>query len=195
MKTLFIYPGITGIGYNSFGYCRDSGNITGTAIPLGIGYLASALEQAGFEADVLDLRHCKGKQEAEEIISKSEADIVAISVQTPSFHHAVELAVISKKYNKTVVAGGIHATVLPEDFIKTGVFDHVIRGEGEFSLVELVQNLESGRPSPSIIQGIWVTEMDMFPMAKDFPVYREIYRSVHNVEFGRGCPAKCTYRV
>ncbi|MBI3599695.1 MAG: cobalamin B12-binding domain-containing protein, partial [Nitrospinae bacterium] len=110
MKILFVYPGIASIGFNSFEKSKLSGDLSGTAIPLGIGYLASAVEVAGFESDIMDLRYLKGYDEVEDIIANSDAKVIALSVQTPSFDYASEAARIAKKHNKIIVAGGVHAT-------------------------------------------------------------------------------------
>lgn len=195
MKVLFVYPGIASIGFNSFEKSKVSGDISGTAIPLGIGYLASAVEAAGFESDIMDLRYLKGYDDVEEIIAGSNARVIALSVQTPSFDYASEVARIAKKHDKITVAGGVHATVAPQDFIKTGNYDYVITGEGEISMVDLLQAIDKGETKERIIRGVVVKDMDAFPRAKDFPMYAHMYRLVHNIEFGRGCPGRCTYCI
>lgn len=191
MKILFVYPSIASIGFNSY----KNSNLSGDAVPLGISYLASAVELAGFETDIMDLRYLKNFNCVEEIIAGTDAEVLGISVQTPSFEYAEQIARIAKKYNKVVIAGGIHATVLPEDFLNTGNFNYVITGEGEISLIELLKVIASGRTTKQIIKGKDVDDMDKFPRAKDFYLYRKRYSDVNTIEFGRGCPAKCTYCI
>ncbi|MFQ5560730.1 MAG: cobalamin-dependent protein, partial [Nitrospinota bacterium] len=191
MKTLFVYPGIATIGFNSY----ESGDFSAKAVPLGIGYLAATLEGCGFETDILDLRYEKNFSTVEEALASSDAEIVALSVQTPSFGFAAEVAKIAKKYNKTVIAGGIHATINPDDFFSTGFFDYLITGEGEITLPELVKGLHTGTTMDSLLHGKPVTDMSGLPRPKDFPLYEKGYREVYNVETGRGCPARCTYCV
>ncbi|MEE9259697.1 MAG: radical SAM protein [Candidatus Scalindua sediminis] len=66
------------------------------------------------------------------------ADMIGISSMTGAYSNALEYARIAKKYNLYVVLGGYHPTALPGEVLKSPYVDAVIRGEGEFTFKELV---------------------------------------------------------
>ncbi|MBX6423672.1 B12-binding domain-containing radical SAM protein [Thermosulfurimonas sp. F29] len=72
-----------------------------------------------------------------------EADLVLISTITPTAERAYALADrIRREWHKPVVLGGPHATFLPDEALEHA--DFVIRGEGEKTVVELVEVLSDG---------------------------------------------------
>jgi anaerobic magnesium-protoporphyrin IX monomethyl ester cyclase len=103
-----------------------------------------------------------------------------------------------------VVAGGIHATMFPKECIDTGVFDYVIRGEGEVSFPSLVEE-----PSrfPKIFWGE-TPELDKIPFP-DREIWPDLIKRMNSEPFGisdfhfplpmaeminvRGCPYNCTF--
>jgi radical SAM superfamily enzyme YgiQ (UPF0313 family) len=105
--------------------------------------------------------------------------------------------------------GGPHPTFVPEIVNEPGV-DAVCRGEGEFSVLELMQALRDGRDF-SGVPGLWVKRGEkvfknpMRPLCRDLdllpPADRELYRDVPAVYLqkrqeavmGRGCPYSCTF--
>lgn len=194
MKILFTYSGISNIGFNAFYKRADS--VDSWYIPIGICYLASMMISNGHKVDLMDLRFMSGYDEVEDKIISSECDMVACSFQTPGAVYAYEIAKIAKKHDKITVAGGIHPTVLPEEVVGTGWFDHVIIGEGLVSLPELVGKLEKNQHVEQVIQGKKVVNLDELP----FPYYFDIY--VENVIkqqklvmmfASRGCAGRCTF--
>ncbi|WP_129674911.1 B12-binding domain-containing radical SAM protein [Candidatus Chloroploca sp. Khr17] len=79
----------------------------------------------------------------------ANADLVAISVMTPSFHKARVLTqAIKTNLSIPVIWGGIHPTVRPDECLQYA--DLVCIGEGEQAIVELVQALAEGRSYKTI---------------------------------------------
>lgn len=111
-------------------------------IRLGLAYLAGALKAKGHEVSLADLRTLSGWREFTEIVKKVSPDFVGISMHSVEFSIAVEAAKTAKKAlpGITVIAGGIHPTMFPQECLDTGVFDYVLQGEGEISLPMLVEN-------------------------------------------------------
>ena len=110
------------------------------APPMGILYIAAMLRDAGIEVQILDLNHTVMNDcSLLEFISRAKPRIIGISVLTTSSKLAKHLTVMIKgRFQETlVVAGGIHATVLPMDLLAAGA-DYVVRGEGEGTMLELV---------------------------------------------------------
>jgi radical SAM superfamily enzyme YgiQ (UPF0313 family) len=70
---------------------------------------------------------------------------------TPTYPQALEIAkLIKKQEDIPICIGGPHATFLPEDVLSEGVFDFVVRGEGELTLLELCKTLQNNGKLKSI---------------------------------------------
>jgi len=134
-------------------------------------YIAGALEESGFDVSVYnaDFKARAGLSQASEItsgydnylqileninhplwkeveavISQQSPDIVGISITTAQYGSALNVSRLVKNFNRDipVVWGGVHPTILPDEVIKNSQVDIVVRGEGEYTFLDLVQNLE-----------------------------------------------------
>ena len=74
----------------------------------------------------------------ERYLRTHKADMVGISSMTGAYNNALEFAKIAKKHHLYVVMGGYHPTALPDGVLKSPYVDAVIRGEGELTFKELV---------------------------------------------------------
>jgi anaerobic magnesium-protoporphyrin IX monomethyl ester cyclase len=124
--------------------------------PLGILYLASVLEQAGHEVAVIDAA-------AEQLnidgtvkrVEEFDADVVGVGSFTVTFETTRKLGARLKEALPTVplVLGSYHVTLVPEEAMADECFDVGVLGEGEFTMLELVEHY-AGSGSLSDIQGI-----------------------------------------
>ncbi|MDR4497707.1 MAG: B12-binding domain-containing radical SAM protein [Candidatus Scalindua sp.] len=73
-------------------------------------------------------------------LNTHSADMIGISAMTGAYSNALEYARIAKEHGLYVVLGGYHPTALPEDVLTSSYVDAVIRGEGELTFKELVNN-------------------------------------------------------
>jgi anaerobic magnesium-protoporphyrin IX monomethyl ester cyclase len=115
--------------------------------PLGIGILASVLEEAGYEVLLIDASALGyGVDKTVDVLKKIKPDIIGISTLTAGAQTAIELA---KKLKETltvpVVLGGAHATCFPEKILKEcPSLDAIVIGEGENIIVPIFNSLLSG---------------------------------------------------
>ena len=77
-----------------------------------------------------------------------DADLICISSISSTATRAFQLAEKFKKLGIPVVLGGVHSTFLPDESLQYA--DYVVRGEGEETLVELVEHLDAAKPLDSI---------------------------------------------
>ncbi len=189
----FVYPGICCNGYNSFSNEAPLEDTESWPI-YGLALLAGCIKQAGGEMELLDLRQLESEQVLIDRLMASTSQIVAITVQTPSFNIACRVAELAKGFGKTTVAGGIHASVAPDDF-DLPCWDHVISGDGEISLPWLVTGLVRGEDFPKFIQGEAVEDLDSLPMPHFFTEWLHKYRQCYSIEAARGCFGRCSYCV
>ena len=141
MKVLLLNPSMRYGVYNEAGRLY----VDKSYPPLGLGYLAAVLEKAGYEVRLFDLFDATF-EEAERMIKEEKADVVGISCNLTDFRwSSIRLAQIAKRVNPNVVVvmGGSHVTNLYRQIIENFPVDFVVRFEGEFTLLELVQTLES----------------------------------------------------
>ena len=67
-------------------------------------------------------------------------DMIGISSMTGAYSNALKYARIAKEHGLFVVLGGYHPTALPGEVLKSPYVDAVIRGEGELTFKEFVNN-------------------------------------------------------
>lgn len=124
--------------------------------PLGLCYIASALEQEKHEVKILDASlEKKDTQKILEEIYKFNPDVVGINVLTNLFQYCKEIIEFLKdRFPKIIViAGGPHVTVLPEQTLQSMMVDYIVIGEGEATIVELVKSIEENK-KPIEVNGI-----------------------------------------
>ncbi len=139
---------------------------------------------------------------------ESKPDLIGFSVNTGSYHWALDMAGELKKYTQIpIIFGGIHPTAVPEGVLKNACLDMVCVGEGEEALLELVENLGNHKCN---IPNIWfkkngrIIRNEVRPLIADLntlpfpdmdlfydknPVYRHDYMLMTS----RGCPFGCTF--
>ncbi len=121
-----------------------------------------------------------------------EVDVVGITIMTQTAIRGYEIANEFKRRGKTVIFGGIHATVLPKEAIMFG--DAVVIGEAENGLWEQVLH---------DIETFSLREfykLDAFPQLGNYVVpRRDLIKTsagkfaLAPIETGRGCPYNCDF--
>ncbi|MDY7076895.1 MAG: radical SAM protein [Chloroflexota bacterium] len=109
--------------------------------PLGLAYIAGALKRAGHESHIVDMQ--VDDTDIQDLILSDTPRLIGFSVTTWTSKQVLENVKQLKRHFPylTFVAGGPHATALPEQMLIEG-FDAVVRGYGEKTIVELVENLD-----------------------------------------------------
>ena len=131
-------------------------------LPLGLAYVGGVLDKAGYKTKIIDstgeqqpvkIRRSKDNLynlqglTADEIIEKIHPNtfIFGISLMFSAewFAHRSLIESIKKKYPKVIIiAGGEHATAIPEYTLRDcSAIDYIIKGEGEFSMLEFSYNM------------------------------------------------------
>lgn len=160
--------------------------------PLGILYLSSYLRKSGYNVQCLDLA-------LGHLPDQAKSNIIGISLTTPQRHEAYSLVKKYKKEGKLLIAGGAHASHMPEECLEMG-FDFVVKGEGERPLANLLGYLIKGViPQEKIIEKKGLVPIDLipFPDRKSINVreykYRIGGRLATTLMTSRGCPYNCSF--
>ena len=126
--------------------------------PIGLMFVAAALEKAGFRVQMLDnyLRNLSA-DEFKAHVAKVNPQIVGITCGSATFRRCIESAQAIKQAepNCKVVVGGWHASYMPETLLANPEIDYAVIGEGERAIVELATAITTGNEKAALsIAGI-----------------------------------------
>ncbi|MBA4392846.1 MAG: B12-binding domain-containing radical SAM protein [Desulfobacca sp.] len=169
---------------------------------LGTILLGTMLRGLGYEARVI-IEEISGTVKAEDL---SWADLVGISSITSTIPRAFHIGDQAKDQGKWVVYGGPHVSFLPEEALCHG--DFVARGEGETTLIELLEALgdrsnveeilglsywEEGRPTSNPARPL-IQDLNTLPIP-DFSLIQgwNPKQAFVPIATSRGCPYGCKF--
>ena len=195
-------------------------------LPLGINYIAKCLETAGFEVTIIDsslileekdfLDRNIVLQKCLNIVKNTNPDILGIGAWTYNMPFVAEFCKhFKQKTNIPIILGGYNATHLPsETLFRIPEIDYVIRGEGEYTMVELCTALNSNTTQDlKKIKGIsffpknrkkvihtpnrpQIKNLDELPII-DFELFKHLKKEDITQKFqfmiSRGCIGNCTF--
>lgn len=184
-------------------------------IPIGIASLGAFLKEKGYEVNVIDMRlHSR-----EDLIKAAKAsEFIGFSVMTLYMSKALEYAALCKQHNPAtrIVFGGPHPTIAPEETLKNKQIDFIVLGEGEKTLLDLIENYSSLQDIKGIayrqgddvkinsrrefiqdLDGLPFPARDLFPIQKIFkkhPFWPSVipYPEISMIST-RGCPYNCIF--
>jgi anaerobic magnesium-protoporphyrin IX monomethyl ester cyclase len=152
-------------------------------------------------------------EDSEHILDQIDAhkpDLIALSVVTDDFPWALKWARrIKARRDIPIVFGNIHPTVHPKEVLHNDCVDFVIRGEGEWTLLELIEVLSGLRAKESVLGLGYKVDGEakvnaMRPLIEDLDILpfpdKDLYYEVmpylnhgYTTMTGRGCPYRCTF--
>jgi len=172
MKILLISPTI------------DSNKRTnkGLMIPQLALYILQGLTPVGHDVRIIE-------EETEDIDLDQECDLIGISCMTANAPRAYELCGEFKKRGKTVVLGGVHPTILPDEALQYA--DCVVVGEAEGVWETMITDFQNGglkrkyhNPTPDLEKYV---PKDLSKIIK-----RRLFKLVP-IMTTRGCPYNCDF--
>ncbi|MHA1294627.1 MAG: B12-binding domain-containing radical SAM protein, partial [Promethearchaeota archaeon] len=186
--------------------------------PIGIAYLSSFLEKHNFKTVIIDMDAEKfGVSKIKKILNIFKPKIIGVSI-TSDLIFPISYEIIKKVKEITkvpLIVGGVFPTNNPDFLINKSAVDYLIRGEGEQTLLELLNYLLLKEGKLSEIKGLsykingkikhnsqreLIKNLDIIP----FPAWHKfainkyfISISYKNPSFAitasRGCPYRCTF--
>ncbi|MCK4299526.1 MAG: B12-binding domain-containing radical SAM protein, partial [Planctomycetes bacterium] len=188
--------------------------------PLGLLYIATVLQDAGHEVRVINNSRAQLPIEAVvKLVKLENPGLVGISVLTPTFGQGIKFASAIKRElpDVKIVFGNYHATFTYDRILEAyPAVDYVALGDGEHTMLELVEALENGGQIKKIKglafrQGKKVVRTAPRPVRDiselpipDRSLLEEEYRSeimgiigctgkFTTMVTSRGCPFKCKF--
>ncbi len=195
----------------------------GATLPhLGLLMLGAVLRKAGHQVRIVDASaQGLGYEQALEKARNFQPDIVLLTAVTPSIARTEKLALMTKEVYPTIpiVIGGPHFTAVPKQtMLDYPVFDYGVMGEGERTVVEMVEAL-SANASPAHVPGVVFREngeitsatlrkpikdldtlpfpawdvLDGFPKQYHPAIFKYRKLPATHIISARGCPEKCIF--
>ena len=190
--------------------------------PIGLGYIASVLRENNYDVIILDSQ--KESLNIKKLLLKIKEinpDVLGIGILTSNYSNAKKITKHIKEHTPKIkiVVGGPHPSALPAATLKETMADFLIRGEGEYPFLELINFLKNGEGKLSCIENlcykenaklvvkpntIQVKDLDEIPFPSwDLIPPKEYPMNPHQFFFkkypiapiitSRGCPFACTF--
>ncbi|WP_309642718.1 radical SAM protein [Flavobacterium sp.] len=193
--------------------------------PLGTLYAASLMRKNGYEVDLFDTNLLDNPNNIIPILEKTKPKYLVIyddgfnyltkMCLTNMREACFEMIAIGKKYDCIVVVCSSDSTDHYEKYLDQGA-DFIIKGEGEITLLELLNAIENSQPSNQISGIVYRKEtqtivnpkrnvlqnLDELPQPAwdlvDIESYKAIWKQSKqeftlNIATTRGCPYKCNW--
>ncbi|MFC1690834.1 B12-binding domain-containing radical SAM protein [Nanoarchaeota archaeon] len=155
----------------------------------------------------------------QEKIDEFQPDILAITALSHEYEFLMSfLPEINIPKHTKIIIGGIHATLVADDVLKTKMFDLVAVGQGEKTFEEILERVEENQNLEGIkgtyffdrnqdklvrnprrlllnAEELWEVEQDFSLFDEDYfirPFDGKIIKR-YDIEAARGCPFNCTY--
>lgn len=202
MRVVLINPPQTNSKYKFLGVI---------APPLGLAYMAAVLEKEGIDVTIIDASALNmTREDLERELEKISPQVVAITALTPTIEQALDSAQLARKVapQALIVMGGYHPTFNYDEVLSYDYVDVVIRGEGEYTLLELVKTLKRGGDL-SQVRGLaldnhltpprpLISDLDELPFPARHLLPVENYsllniKKMSTMITSRGCPMQCSF--
>ncbi|MEA2082843.1 MAG: radical SAM protein [Thermodesulfobacteriota bacterium] len=197
MKILLIYP-----------YCLENRihaeNVE--SMPIGIYYVAAVLKENNYDVEILNWQTLgRTPEEIREVLARRRPDVIGFSILQANRWGGIEISRVAKQINPDIkiVFGGITPTFLWKHFLTHfPEIDYVVRGEGEYTFLKLVQCIEK-RDFKKIrnIRGIAYRKKKKPVKTRDVEPIKDLdelpnpakYFTYEHLALTRGCPGNCTF--
>lgn len=120
----------------------------------------------------------------------SRVDLVGISAVTATAPRAYMLADYLRGKRVTVVLGGVHPTLMPDEALLHA--DSVVMGFAEESWPQLLEDF-AGRGLKRSYKASADLRLDGLPLPRRELLKRSAYITTNTVQASRGCPNKCSF--
>ncbi|MDD5453893.1 MAG: radical SAM protein [Candidatus Ratteibacteria bacterium] len=191
-----------------------TGNIVDYNTPTGTLYVATYLQEKGYDVRFID---CSVEENWHERVLEEVKDALCFGSYCMSIHikHLIPLLKDVKRINPAIktVLGGAHPTLFPEQTAADPLVDFAVIGEGEETMLELVQMIEAGKTDFSEVKGISYKhkgkalttparefiDMDTLPFV-DWSLMSQkaldsMKTKIARIQTSRGCPFHCSFCI
>jgi len=215
IRVLLINPHISGDA--RYGKFKDVGSYLP---PYGLICIAAVLEQHGHVVKVIDADSKQGPtlDDIKQAIIDFKPSVIGMTAFSIGRVQVIETATFIKSFSSALlIVGGPHVTIFPEDLMECNVFDLVVFGEGEYTVLDIIE-YKLGRKSLCDINGMiykedgkavknpnraLIEDLDSLPFPAfhlldnihDYRPMQLLYKRTPVLALisGRGCPYSCIF--
>ena len=195
--------------------------MAGKLPPLGLAYVAAALEKNGYPVEIFDNYLMERSIEDVKLeVGKRQPQIVGITCSSLTYTRCIETAKAVKEACPSckVVVGGPHPSYMPKTMLQHKEIDYAVIGEGEQAMVKLASSILQNEQDNVIakIPGVackiggeivktaaeFITDLDTIPVPARHMLPMKMYdralsyldvKPVDTMSILRGCPYQCAY--
>ncbi|UCH92141.1 MAG: B12-binding domain-containing radical SAM protein [Candidatus Aminicenantes bacterium] len=118
-----------------------------------------------------------------------DADLIGVSFKSFSLKAAQDIALKAKKEKIPIAAGGIHASLVPNELLE--YFDAVVVGEGEINWKRLLDDFKRNKLQ-RIYQADELADLTQQPIPR-FDLLDNSKYHLHAIQASRGCSLDCEF--
>lgn len=144
--------------------------------PVGLGYIVTAMKQAGFSFDLIDIDAYRyTDQEVENLIKKKAYDIVCMGCIVTGYKIIKDLTNVIRRFHDKaiIVVGNSVATSIPDILLTNTDTDIAVMGEGDITIIELLKALKN-KTSLHDVEGICFVEQGKIVHTRPRSVIKDI---------------------
>lgn len=192
--------------------------VTDKHIPLGLLYVATALRNKGYEAEILDINLLPpgaGVEGLTEEMLSRDPDVVGFSAMCDQHPRVLSLSRRLKEYRSDIVTilGGPEPTLTAVSTVERfPQIDIVVAGECEHTIADVIGAIQNHRslrgipgltfrdngtivstPPAPLVEDIECLPFPSYDLLASLNLFWSEYKLPIPIEAGRGCPYECTF--
>ena len=144
--------------------------------PIGLGYITTALKNAGFDFDLLDIDANRYEDyDVEKLVKKRKYDAILMGCIVTGYSIIKKLAKLIRDSHPhaKIISGNSVATSIPDTLLTKTDVDIAVMSEGDITIVDLLQTLLKGDPLHEV-QGICFLQNGKLLRTKPRPLIADI---------------------
>lgn len=211
MDLLLIYPDYSP-DPQLYGDAEGIGEYFWNCEPLSLEYVASGVRDCCDTVTLLDLRF--QKVDLEKVFADNRPDVVGLTGYSMHVPGIQKLTAQIKSFDTSIITviGGIHASLMPEDFFEDDI-DFIVKGDGGSGMARILEVLNGGDQHAEL-PNIWSKRNGSFAFGETSPLVNPCSlappdRTISSHVFGKfhmgglspiallrtsaGCPYRCTF--
>lgn len=150
--------------------------------PIGLSYIATAMHNAGFKFDLLDIDAYRySDDEVDALIAKEKYDVVAMGCIVTGYSKVKKLCkrIRSIHNDAVIIVGNSVATSIYKILLTRTEADIAVMGEGDITIVELLHALENGNDVSSVKGIAWKNNVGDVVLNAPQPAIKDISKLPH----------------
>ncbi|XUW99616.1 MAG: radical SAM protein [Dehalogenimonas sp.] len=191
------------------GFLGKTRSLQPTVLPNSLLFIGAVLERGGHQVMIWDQQ--VDARKPQDLFNMFKPQLIGFSVSVGGIiSEAIAQSIEFKRLGPSikVVWGNVHPSMLPEQTLAEDYVDFVIIGSGEYTMLELVDQLEKGDPTRLVnLKGLafkrdgkvivnpdrpFIKDLDELPDPAWHLVPMEDYWE-RSLNTSRGCPSRCIF--